>query len=572
MVPAPAPVELVTVCTPWYPTAYNRLGGSFVADWSALSARLARRLRVIHTEEWPGGTEANIAKWSADTDLVFGELARRRAFDVVGAHGTLTRVPTVLTTGWDVPRRAEAAVDATRRWGGSLADSPVVHGHVGYLGGLVGARLADPSARLVVTEHSTGLGDVLASPAGLELYAEVLERAHRLTCVSRVVRDQIVAALPEHSDKVVVVPNPVDFAPVDRRPAPPSALDRWVFAGGLIERKGVLRLLQAFSHFAPGRPEATLDLFGSGPLEDKLRELAAGAGLGERVRFRGSVPHGELLSALASYDVLLAPSTFETFHLVVPEAVAAGVPVVATRSGGPQEALAGVEDLVGRLVDVNDDPQELVDAVQDLEAGLGDLDLEAARQELDARYGPEAVLRALSDLYGVDAPSSSAYEAATASPTTGPPTATQALQPSTATTARIERIERIERVSLLSALGWRRYAIESEARTAVEAGLPTTIVTDDAGAEQAAAPARRVPARDFLASLEGPAPARGGGILGRLRRAPERPDADADHSTHVLTHVSGSAWAAALIRSRPEAELVIELDRTRLGRAPVDAP
>lgn len=398
MLPAD-PLEGLTVATPWYPSLHNPVSGSFVTDWTRLGRSLTQRVRVVHAEEWPGGDAETVGRIRPHAERVLARMAARRELDVQGRWSTVTRVPTIITAGFDVADRAEAAVESTRSYGNAF-DSPVVHGHVGYLGGLTAARLADPAARVVVTEHSTGLGDFLQTERGRELYTEVLERCHRLTCVSGVVRDLILAACPGHDEKVVVVPNPVNFSPVHHRSSAPERLDRWVFSGGLIERKGVLRALRAFASFAASRPSASLDLYGQGLLEADLRALARDSGVEAQVRFHGNVTHDEMLEALARYDVLVAPSHYETFHLVVPEAVAAGVPVVVTRSGGPQEALSGVEQLVGRFVDVNDDPAELLEAVRDLESGLGDLDLPRARELLAARYGHESITSRLAELYG----------------------------------------------------------------------------------------------------------------------------------------------------------------------------
>lgn len=552
----------VTVTTPWYPTMHNPVTGSFVAEWAGLARRLAPQVRVVHAEEWPGGSPEVVAGLAPSADAVLRRMAERLELDTPGRWGTITRVPTVIQAGFDAADRAEAAVESTRRYGGPL-DTPVVHGHVGYLGGLTAARLADPASRVVVTEHSSGLGDFLSTQRGQDLYAEVLERAHRLTCVSSVVRDLVVETFPAHADRVLVVPNPVDFAPVHRRSAGPESVDRWVFAGGLSENKGVVRLVEAFSRFARGRDAATLDIFGAGALESRLRELASESGLADRVRLMGNVPHDEFLRALPQYDVLLAPSRYETFHLVVPEAVAAGVPVVVTRSGGPQEALAGVEDLVGRFVDVNDDPDEIVEAVHDLERGLDRLDLGAARATLAARYGHDAVAAELARLYGCG-------------------------EPTRAVPAEAARAKPDREFVLVSVSGWRKYAVAAYLEAIDTAGGHATLVTRDAELIGLHPGTDHVEPVDYLNALKPRVAAAAAGTVesarGLLRRVlgrgttpsvAARPVLEREpdpSSTHLVCDVASFPAVAELVRARPEVPLRVEPDLPALGLSPVDAP
>jgi glycogen(starch) synthase len=350
------------------------MSGSFVADQVRLASRLVRDVEVVHSLEWPGGTPEVVAQLRPYLDRLLPGALLSRPWDA----GRLTRVPAIMTGGATVPQRAEEMVSSVRTAIGGF-DQPLVHGHVGYLGGLVGARLAAPGARLLVTEHSTGLAALLDDPQGRDQYAEVLERADRVLCVSGVLRDQLLAVLPQHADRLEVLHNPVDFLSGPSRPDVPSALHRWVFIGGLIERKGVERLVRAFCAVAREVPETSLTLYGDGPLRPRLEELARDAGVRDRLDVRGVTPHAQVMAELPSYDLLLAPSTFETFHLAVPEAVAAGVPVIVSRSGGPEEALAGVEDRVGRFVDVEDSPDQLVEAYRELSGSLGTLDLAGAR-------------------------------------------------------------------------------------------------------------------------------------------------------------------------------------------------
>lgn len=390
----------ITLTTPWYPTPSRPMGGSFVATQARLLSRIATDVSVIHGEEWAGGPPDVVDRIRPDLEHLVELAQRRGGLARTGTVGPLIRVPVLLSGGMDVVERAEALVHDVSHAVGGRIESDIVHGHVGYLGGLVAARLASPGSRVFATEHSTGLRQLLADPRGRDIYAEVIDRSDRLLCVSNVLRQHVLDAIPESADKVEVLGNPVDVDAVPRRTGPLESLRHWIFSGGLIERKGVMRALEAFIVVAGRDPAATFTLLGEGPLRAAIERRVCEAGLVDRVRLIGMLSHTEALGLLREHDLLVAPSTYETFHLVIPEAIAAGIPVIATRSGGPQEVLDGIEDRVGRLVDVSQDPEEIVGAYEDITARLGSLDLDAGRDSLRDRFGPATIVRRLADLYG----------------------------------------------------------------------------------------------------------------------------------------------------------------------------
>ena len=107
-----------------------------------------------------------------------------------------------------------------------------------------------------------------------------------------------------------------------------------LFVGRLAEKKGVTYLIEAMKYV----DNAILYIVGKGNLEDELRKQAEE--LGDKVMFLGAKTHDELPEIYASADVFVAPSITakdgdkEGFGLVIIEAMASGVPVVASRSGG----------------------------------------------------------------------------------------------------------------------------------------------------------------------------------------------------------------------------------------------
>jgi glycosyltransferase involved in cell wall biosynthesis len=127
------------------------------------------------------------------------------------------------------------------------------------------------------------------------------------------------------------------FAPAMPRPPKSEAGLRFLFSGSLIPRKGVDLLADSFSEVAKRRP-ITLEIMGSGKLESVLR--AKLAVLGDRVEFSGFCPWSNLPAAYHRADVLVAPSRYDGWGLIVPEGLAAGLPVIATdRMGSALELI-----------------------------------------------------------------------------------------------------------------------------------------------------------------------------------------------------------------------------------------
>jgi glycosyltransferase involved in cell wall biosynthesis len=122
--------------------------------------------------------------------------------------------------------------------------------------------------------------------------------------------------------------------------------------GRLIPRKGIDRLLRAVAE-ARSRVELRLVLVGSGSEEPALRRLTADLGLGNHVEFRGFMDQPHLPGVYAEADVFAFPTLDDPFGIVVLEAAAAGLPVVASPFGGATLDL--VEDgRNGFVIDPND--------------------------------------------------------------------------------------------------------------------------------------------------------------------------------------------------------------------------
>ncbi len=117
-----------------------------------------------------------------------------------------------------------------------------------------------------------------------------------------------------------------------------------LFVGRLGQEKNVTFLLKAFQAVQEQFPETRLALVGKGPQEESLRKMSKQMGLEDKVIFTGVLPRHVIVNCYASADLFVFPSVTETQGLVIGEAKATGLPVVAIRAFGPAEMVAHNED------------------------------------------------------------------------------------------------------------------------------------------------------------------------------------------------------------------------------------
>ncbi len=118
---------------------------------------------------------------------------------------------------------------------------------------------------------------------------------------------------------------------------PPRTDDkiRFVYLGRLADWKGIEFLIAAFKTVAQRQPRAVLDILGDGEQRRSLEDLTRRLNLGERVTFAGWVSAAEGSRRLRQADVFVLPSLREVGGIVLLEAMAVGLPVIATDWGGP---------------------------------------------------------------------------------------------------------------------------------------------------------------------------------------------------------------------------------------------
>jgi glycosyltransferase involved in cell wall biosynthesis len=356
-----------------------------------------RVLQVIETGG-PGGAETVVARLSS------GLVARGHAVQCVVANGTwlpgeLVRrgLPVALLPrgGGALDRALLAFLRAQIRAHGA----EVVHAHL-----FEGALYAGVAARLegvpcVATLH----GQVDVPRAGLRATVKqfVFRRAvTRVVSVSEALRTELRPAIGIADDRFVMIPNGVPVPPWAPRSRSATATPRVIAIGNIRKPKDYPTLLSAMALLRARVPGVCLDVVGQSDREglfEALQAQASSLGLGDAVSFHGFVSNPGAL--LAAADCFVLASSQEGFSLATIEAMLAGVPVVATRSGGPEEILRDGE--TGALVPVRD-PLALATALERVLGG-DPAEIErlrsAARTEAALRYSEGAMVAAYEALY-----------------------------------------------------------------------------------------------------------------------------------------------------------------------------
>lgn len=235
---------------------------------------------------------------------------------------------------------------------------------------------------VVVSFHGADAGIEVEKPRHAARMREVLRLASLILCRSEsLAADVIRLGCPAEKVAVQRTGIPLDDWPFSPRPRPADGGWNLVQSCRFIGKKGLDLTVAAFAGVLRRHPNATLTLIGDGPQKEELQRQIASLGIGGRVMFTGFIYEDAVKRELASAHLFVHPSrtTGEGDREGVPnamlEAMATGLPVVATRHGGIPEAVTDGES--GLLVPENDSGA--------LEAAiLRLLDDDALRQRLGA--------------------------------------------------------------------------------------------------------------------------------------------------------------------------------------------
>jgi len=273
----------------------------------------------------------------------------------------------------------------------------VVHAHWWFPGGWFTSHTGLP---YVITCHGSDVRLLERGAPVRSTARKVLERAARITTVSRFLAQDIRRLLPDLKAEPVVTPMPLDVVRFQSGERQSKAMPpRILYAGNLQPSKGVDLLLEAAAALKRRGVHYELKILGEGPAEQSLRAQAERLGISNHIVWSAFVPQERMPQEYGSSTVTVLPTRgkAEGLGLALAEALLAGSGVVGTRAGGIPEVVD--HEVTGLLA--AEDP---LDLANQLERMLEDQPLRsrltrAGKDHVLQTYAPEPAIERFLQLY-----------------------------------------------------------------------------------------------------------------------------------------------------------------------------
>jgi len=367
----------------WYPNEKNPISGNFVKE-IAKALSLYDDVVVIHAfSDKSGGFYDNIEEGVRVIRVKFRNLPFLMHFQYfISIFKAFKKV-----------KRELGRID-------------VINAHVYYPAGLSALILGRIyKIPVVITEHGEIIDKYMRSR--FKYFKDILRTMIAKFVFKRALIITVSDSLREHIESFgietnyAVVPNVINtdfFEPIEvgRGGRAERKKKKMIFIGGLAPRKGIPYLLEALKIVRDGgRNDFIMHIVGDGPYRKRYEEMAKNMNIDDNVIFHGKVTDEEKLRLLQEVDFMVLPSLYESFGVVLLEAMACGKPVITTLSGGQKEF---VNENTGILVPPKD-ANALADAIEYMLDHCHEYSPQKLHEYVRENFSYEAVGRQLHEIY-----------------------------------------------------------------------------------------------------------------------------------------------------------------------------
>lgn len=267
----------------------------------------------------------------------------------------------------------------------------IIHSHLAYPGGFLGAIIQNRThIPNIVTEHSR-LKNYFRSWVHKQCVRYALNNSAGIIAVSNALKSEIITFCPCPVEVVHNFVNIVNFKLTETKNN--STLNIG-FLGGLNNtNKGLDLLLKSVSML--NDMNIVLHIGGDGTLSGDYKKLSEELNIRQRCIFYGEILREEISEFFSRLDIFVLSSRYETFGIVLIEAMACGVPVIATRCGGPQDI---VTESTGILIS-KDSTEELSEAIKIMSAKLSFYNKTEIRRYAEEEFGQQTFIKRMAGIY-----------------------------------------------------------------------------------------------------------------------------------------------------------------------------
>ena len=266
----------------------------------------------------------------------------------------------------------------------------IIHAHFGIMAGACAAALKLGDLPIVMTEHGTWVKGLKPHTFAWRRQKLAIQGAQKVVAVGR----NLAKALLPFSCDIQIIPNLVRMKGFTLSHHAGNGF-RFVSLGHLIKRKGFDILLKAFAKAFRSDSSVTLRIGGAGPEDGFLKNLTRELGITDQVEFAGRVIREDLDHFFSDADCFVLPSRFETFGVVYIEAMACGLPVIASICGGPEDF---IEEKDGLLIPV-DNEDSLIAALRKMKDSGHLYNRELIRKGCESRFDSQNVANQIMNVY-----------------------------------------------------------------------------------------------------------------------------------------------------------------------------
>ena len=174
----------------------------------------------------------------------------------------------------------------------------------------------------------------------LPMQKKVAPKLNKIICVSRPSKKDIVEEFLVDPEKIEVILNGIDIRKFIPNPSTLHIENKIITtASADIPLKGLKYLILALPNIIKVFPKTSLTVIGRSPSDSKLRKLITDLSLEDKIAFRSGITEEEIVNLYHSSEIAVIPSLYEGFGFGAGEAMACGIPLISTHSGGLEEVV-----------------------------------------------------------------------------------------------------------------------------------------------------------------------------------------------------------------------------------------